>query len=296
MNSDSSKKRKSTKIRIATAIILILCAVMASMAWAVFAGIIIKNNIFRFGSVRIQIGYYDGDNTGNAGRYYPEKDDSNPLAAPMIDYEYKESALPTEFTVRYTDEREPDPVKRAENKEKLKKSVTNAEHWGITKYFYLENIGSSDAFFRIYLDTEPYPEKASAAGSPHHPESNKALGDCMDVKIYEAQTRPDGSLQIATDAAGNPKPPLISAKANELTKAWYDAPEGKSFINNDSGTPGDITDNPAYIGSGRKKNYCMTMTLSEEFAAEEIKSGAYYFDICVQAVQTKNQDPSNVEF
>ena len=60
MDKDYKNFNTAKTLRIMTVIILIICALLASVVWALFTSSIdIKNNRLGFGQIHVELGYYD---------------------------------------------------------------------------------------------------------------------------------------------------------------------------------------------------------------------------------------------
>lgn len=323
MNKEYSKLKTERKLRIAIAVVLILSAILASIAWALFAKVMITDNSLRLGKIHVELGYYEEGDKERPRLYsgtqpmikgidpdsvisdpdvdpdayiidssdYPGRDSSDPYAPP---YSGNPGDKPSIIDPSvYVGSGEGLSEEQKAYREEVLRQFDEGS-WKLTRRFYLQNFSETDdsdanCYCRIYI--KPAPERPDDI-NPYF----DTLGDYIEVSIYEADWIPvldesnnsySEKLLKTKDINGEDKPPLIDhVIANELTQAWYtDTDKGMEYMKD-----------PIMVPAKERKNFILEMNYSEAFKHEFISSTMYEFDICVEAVQVKNQDPDNIRF
>ncbi len=251
MDREDTKFKISKKIRIATIIVLILCAILASIAWALYAGVMMTGNSLRLGKIQVCIGYY-----GSNG---------------------EQKLFTSDQAMINGNEKDGKPV----NADAMIKDHRNEDGewvpWKVARTFFVKNCTDDRdgaCYYRIYID--PAPNAPDRLPEPYY----NTLGNYLEVTIWEADRDPSGNLIKAKKEDGTDKDPVIDhVLANSLNQAWYSSGPGQDYLMNQQP-----------LTAGESKDFYFEMTYSDEFEQVYINTKSYDFDISVEAVQAKNNE------
>ena len=199
MDREDTKFKISKKIRIATFIVLILCAILASIAWALFAGVMMTGNNLRFGKIHVCIGYYD--DSGEQKLFTSDQ--------AMINGNEK-GGKPVDADAVIKDRHKGDG---------------EWEQWKVCRTFFVKNCTDDvdgACYYRIYIS--PAPNDPDRLPEPYY----NALGNYLEVSIWEVTGWKivDGHRTpvLGTD------PIIKNVLANNLNQKWYDSDTGRDYL------------------------------------------------------------------